>query len=145
MKIYFDMCSLQRPLDDKSQLRVKLEAEAILGMLARWEAGELQLIGSEALVFEADANSDPVRRDHAYRVLDGANEFVTSSDDSLGLAKQYIDAGLKAMDALHLASAVAAKADYFCTCDDRFLKRARTFALSPMKVMSPLELVSEIE
>ena len=33
MKVYFDMCSLQRPLDDKSQLRVLVEAQAVLGLL----------------------------------------------------------------------------------------------------------------
>ncbi len=32
MKIYFDRCSLQRPLDNRSQFRIAIEAEAILGM-----------------------------------------------------------------------------------------------------------------
>jgi hypothetical protein len=30
MKIYLDMCSIQRPLDTKTQLRIAVEAEAIL-------------------------------------------------------------------------------------------------------------------
>jgi len=30
MKIYFDSCSLQRPLDDQSQILIALEAEAVL-------------------------------------------------------------------------------------------------------------------
>ena len=30
MKIYFDSCSLQRPLDYKSQFLIALEAEAVL-------------------------------------------------------------------------------------------------------------------
>ena len=30
MKIYFDSCSLQRPLDDKSQILIALEADAVL-------------------------------------------------------------------------------------------------------------------
>ena len=33
MRIYFDTCILNRPLDNRSQLRVALEAEAILGIL----------------------------------------------------------------------------------------------------------------
>ena len=32
-------CSLQRPLDNKTQLRVMVESEAILGLLALSEAG----------------------------------------------------------------------------------------------------------
>ena len=33
MRIYLDTCSLQRPLDDRSQLRIRQEAEAILYVL----------------------------------------------------------------------------------------------------------------
>jgi hypothetical protein len=39
---------------------------------------------------------------------------------------QFVQAGVKALDALHLAAAEAGKADYFCTCDDRFLRRAKS-------------------
>jgi hypothetical protein len=44
MKIYLDMCSLQRPLDTKAQLRMAVEAEAILGIIALCEAGQVELI-----------------------------------------------------------------------------------------------------
>lgn len=33
MRIYFDNCSLQRPFDNKSQLRIRIEAEAILSII----------------------------------------------------------------------------------------------------------------
>ena len=49
MKIYLDNCCLQRPLDNKSQVRVQLEAEAILAILAICEKGQIELITSEAL------------------------------------------------------------------------------------------------
>jgi len=52
--------------------------------------------------------------------------------------------GIKPLDALHLASAVEAKADYFCTCDDRFLKRAKAVDTGQTKVVSPLELITEV-
>jgi hypothetical protein len=42
MRIYFDMCSLQRPLDTKTQIRVAVEAEAILNVIALWEAGQFE-------------------------------------------------------------------------------------------------------
>jgi len=48
------------------------------------------------------------------------------------------------LDALHLASAEEAEADYFCTCDDRFLKRAKTFNDLRTKVVTPLELIEEL-
>lgn len=34
--------------------------------------------------------------------------------------------------------------DYFCTCDDRFLKRAKEADTSQTKVVSPLELITEL-
>lgn len=52
--------------------------------------------------------------------------------------------GIKPRDALHLASAVEATADYFCTCDDRFLKRAKTADTLQPKVVFPLELIAEV-
>jgi hypothetical protein len=60
MKVYLDMCSLQRPLDDKSQLRVQVEAKAVLAILAICESGKAELMASDALAFEAGANPDPV-------------------------------------------------------------------------------------
>jgi hypothetical protein len=42
---------------------------------------------------------------------------------------------------LSLASEVEAKADYFCTCGDRFLKRAKAVDTGQTKVVSPLELI----
>jgi hypothetical protein len=40
------MCSLQRPLDSKTQVRVAVEAEAILNVIALWESGHFELISS---------------------------------------------------------------------------------------------------
>ena len=59
-------------------------------------------------------------------------------------ARLLNEAGLKPLDALHFACAVEAGADYFCTCDDRLLKRARVIHSGPPQVVSPLELIKEI-
>ena len=62
MRIYFDTCSLHRPLDDKSQLRVSLEAEAVLGLLALCEGGEHSLVSSEILHLENDRTPHGCRK-----------------------------------------------------------------------------------
>lgn len=139
------MCSLQRPLDDKTQLRVLVEAQAVLGILALCESGTVELIASEALVFESDANPDAVRRDFAAQAMATATQFVKTDDQLKARAQTFIDAGIKPLDALHLASAIAAQADFLCTCDERFLKKARFLNTAPTKVVSPLELVSELQ
>lgn len=145
MRIYFDMCCLQRPIDDQTQLRVRVEAQAVLGILALCEDGRAELIASEALVFEIDANPEDVRRDFATQSIAKATQFVQADASVKARAQQFLAAGLQPLDALHLASAVEAHADFFCTCDDRFLKKARSLNTLPTKVVSPLELVSEIQ
>lgn len=145
MKIYFDMCSLQRPLDDKTQLRVLLEAQAVLGVLALCESGKADIVASDALVFECDANPDAVRRDFADQAIAKSAYFIQTTPQIKAKAQTFVDAGIKPLDALHLASAIAAKADFLCTCDDRFLKKARSLDTIPTKIVSPLELVSEVQ
>ncbi len=49
------------------------------------------------------------------------------------------------MDALHLASAIIAEADYFCTCDDRLLRKATSFDTISTSVVSPTELIMELQ
>ncbi len=52
LKLYLDTCSIQRPLDTQTQTRVRLETEAILGILAQVEAGKVTLISSTVLETE---------------------------------------------------------------------------------------------
>jgi predicted nucleic acid-binding protein len=66
------------------------------------------------------------------------------SDQIENRSRKLVDMGVKPMDSLHLASAIEAKADYFCTCDDRFLKKAKLLDTEPTKVFSPLELALEL-
>lgn len=49
MKIYFDNCCLQRPFDNKSQIRIRIEAEAILSIIELIEEGKFELIISSVV------------------------------------------------------------------------------------------------
>jgi len=144
MKVYLDMCSIQRPLDTKSQPRIAVEAEAILGVLTLCEAGQVELMTSDALVFEVERNPHPVRKEYALKVLAKATMFIPTNSQIEERARALQAEGIKPIDALHLASAVIAKAEYFCTCDDRFLKRAKAVDTGQTKVVSPLELITEV-
>ena len=126
MKVYLDMCSIQRPFDTKIQLRIVVEAEAIVGIIALCESGQIDLMASDALVFETERNPHPIRKRHALEVLAKATLFVQTDRRVEERARTFHTLGIKPLDALHLASAVEAQADYFCTCDDRLLRRART-------------------
>jgi len=145
MKVYLDTCSLQRPLDSKTQTRIILKAEAILGIIGLCDAGEIELLSSEVLLYEMKRNPKTVRHEFGLGVLSQANEFVNLSEIIEQRARIFEKEGIKPLDALHLASAEEAGADYFCTCDDRFLKKAKKISGLKAKVASPLELIEELE
>ena len=145
MRVYLDTCSLQRPLDDRSQPRVALEAEAVLMLLKLAEAGGLSLLSSEALEFEIGRVPNPTRRHHALRMLSVASERLVLSAEIEALSKTLHAAGLQPMDALHLALAVEHRADFFCTTDDRLLKKAKGLETRSTKLVTPIELVMEVE
>ena len=73
-----------------------------------------------------------------------ARQFVLTDSQGEVRARTFHAFGIKLLDALHLASAVEAQAEYWCTCDDRFLRRAQAIDTPPTKVVSPLELVVEL-
>jgi predicted nucleic acid-binding protein len=144
-KIYLDTCSLQRPLDTRSQIRIALEAEAVLGLIGLLELGRMQLIASEVLKFEVSKNPKQDRRQFAMAVLSKATIYVPLDDAVETRAELFVQHGLKPLDALHLASAEMGKADYFCTADDGILKKTRRISLINTTVVSPIQLIQEIE
>jgi predicted nucleic acid-binding protein len=143
-KLYLDTCSIQRPLDSKIQLRVRLEAEAVLGILSLVETDQMDLVSSEVLLFEINRNSNQIRQEYGQEVILKAKSFVHVSAKIERRSKQFHKLGLPSLDAVHLASAEEARADYFCTCDDDLLKKTKKIKGLKTKVVSPLELVEEI-
>jgi predicted nucleic acid-binding protein len=144
MRVYLDTCSLQRPLDSKTHSRIHLEGEAILDVLALCESGQIELVASEVLQFEIERIQDPLRRAHAYEALSKAGTYVDTTDATVVRARELNESGIQPLDSLHLAAAVEARADYFCTCDDKFLRRAKILGTEQTKVVSPLELIVEL-
>lgn len=75
-KIYLDTCSIQRPLDTLSKTRLRLEAEAILGVLAQVKASNIELISSAVLELETRRNPLAIRREHGEQILAQATSIV---------------------------------------------------------------------
>lgn len=144
MRIYLDNCCLQRPLDDQTHPRIKVETEAVFAILAAVQAGEQVLLGSEALEYEAMRIPDEVRRSEVLSVLALASERLLVTDAVESFALQLKQQGLDAMDAIHLALASTANADFFCTCDDRLHRKALTIQGLSCKVITLLGLLPEV-
>jgi len=145
IKIYLDCCSLQRPFDDRSQLRIRLEAEAILAMFSLFESNVVELVKSFAIAYEIDNIPDDERRFFCYEFLNKIHITVNLNSEIEILARNFVSKGIKPLDALHLSCAYFSEADYFCTCDDPFYKKAKSETLGKLKIVKPLELIEEIE
>lgn len=145
MKIYLDLCAIQRPLDTPNQVRIVLESEAVLGLIAYCDSGQATILSSEALLYEGEQSNLSVRKEHTLAVLAKANEVIEVTEKEKNRAAKFLQFGIKPLDALHLALAETGKADYFCTCDDRLLRSAKKIKDLSVKVVNPVDLVQEIE
>lgn len=72
-----------------------------------------------------------------------ATERLQLTDAAEALALTLEQHGIGAMDAIHLALASIAKADFFCTCDDKLFRKAKSFPDLSCKVTTLLGLVPE--
>jgi predicted nucleic acid-binding protein len=145
MTLYLDTCSLQRPLDDRTQVRIRLEAEAVLSVIDLVEAGTLDLLSSDVLTYETEQNPHPTREVFVWEVLSSASSHVEYTDGVEKRAQELNQEGIDTLDSMHLASAEQGDADVFCTCDDSFLTKAKREVSGETQVVSPLTLVEDIE
>ena len=144
MLVYFDTCTIQRPLDDLSQLRIRLEAEAVVSLIELCETGRLELVASAAHEIENGDNPYPDRHAHAADVLAVARVYIPTTPEVAARAAEYERSGIKKLDALHLASAVVSRATFFCTTDDPLLRRGQQVETDNTSVVSPLELIQAL-
>ena len=128
LRIYLDACCFNRPFDDQTQHRVRLEAEATLLILARFEHGQWEMIGSSVLDFELRRMPDRERYRRVRQLIGIANHSVVLDESQILRGSQLESLGFDAYDALHLAAAEAGEAVLFLTTDDRLLQMAKRFA-----------------
>ncbi len=117
----------------------------MLVVLAMCESGSVKLLSSDALQFEIELIPDEARKQSALAILRLASEFIEVTMEIETLARKLGAEGLKPLDSLHLASASAVRADYFCTCDDRLSRKGKGLTGLDTKVVSPVELVMELD
>jgi len=124
VRVYLDACCLNRPFDDQTQDRIRLEAEAVLLILAHCEAKEWEWVGSEVLEYELEKTPDPDSRARTLLLLRSASPGAPISPEVARRAAGLADQGLGAIDALHVAAAEANGVDVLLTTDDRLLSAA---------------------
>lgn len=139
MKIYLDNCCYNRPYDDQSNIVNRLETEAKLFIQYNIKENHLDLVWSSVNDFENNAN---ISLEKMERIADWkyiASERCVLNEAILEKALELEQVGLRAKDALHIASAINAKCDFFITTDKKILNKNVT----DIKLINPINFVEE--
>lgn len=143
--IYMDVCCFNRPFDDQTQTRIRLEAEAILAILKCCSETQYQLLGSDVIDIELQRTKNIDRLNSIKLLMNIATSRVKLDSTIQERAQTLNNLGFKLFDALHLASAESAKVSVFLTTDDRLLRRAsRDKSQITIEVFNPVDWAMEI-
>jgi predicted nucleic acid-binding protein len=144
LRLYLDNCCFNRPYDRQESALIRLETEAKLYIQDAIRSGRADLVLSFILDYENAANPYPDRRESIAEWKGISSEDIRPLESIRERARALVAlAGIKAKDALHLASSIHAGCDYFITTDRRLLKKA--VALPGVKAVNPVDLIAILE
>ena len=142
MKIYLDVCCLNRPFDDHRQERIRLESEAVIAILDRSKT--LILLSSEMVDLEISKIPDEDRKQKVRLLSSIPKVNIVMDDETLSRAKELNEMGFKSIDAFHIACAEKGQADALLTTDDHLLKKAISHRGSiKVRIENPLRWLME--
>ena len=143
-RLYLDVCCLNRPTDDLSIDRNRLEAEAVLAIIAHARNGEWDIVSSTVIEYEVQQCPDLLRQQVAAKLASAASVSLTIERQHYNRAEELVRIGFGQFDALHIASAESADCDVLLSTDDRLLKRAaRNAKALKVRVANPLAWLLE--
>lgn len=142
MKIYLDNCCLNRPFDDQSLIRIRLEAEAKIKIQDEIRAGSLDLVWSYVLDYENSKNpfEERIKQVHKWRSLSSIQ--VQASDKIIEASNYFMSIDMRKFDALHIACAIEGECDYFLTTDDKVLNKNNK--IEGITIIDPFGFIKEM-
>ena len=142
MKIYLDNCMFNRPFDEQSHIRIRIETEAKLAIQEEIRRGTYQLIWSYILDYENNKNPFRERQEQIMKWKKYAITDIEENTDIIKTALLLNSKGLQKMDSLHIACAIFAKADYFLTTDDKVIKKEN--AITELEISDPINFIKKV-
>lgn len=142
--IYLDMCCFNRPYDDQSQARIRLETEAKLLIQENIREGKCKVAWSAILDFECSNNPYPEHQQAIFQWRKLATVLVRPTPEIITIAKQFQENGITRFDALHVACALASQVDIFISTDDRLLKKCNKY-VRQLNAQRPAEALAILE
>ena len=143
LKIYLDCCCFNRPFDDQSDDKVRLESEAVLSIIDRCEADIWDVYKSDILLDEILDTKDFIRKQKLLSLYSSATLNVELNNDIVKRAKEIREYNIKAFDSLHVACAEFAEADIFLTTDKKLINRSMVANLK-VRVLNPAVWIMEV-
>jgi predicted nucleic acid-binding protein len=122
LRVYLDVCCLNRPFDDQKFEVIKIEAEAVIAIFRRISKGEWKWVISEFVHHEISQTPDEERKKRLLSLARKATEDIETHETIRTRAHELEKLGIKPMDALHLSSAETGCADVFLTTDKKLCK-----------------------
>ena len=144
MKIYMDVCCLNRPFDDQTMDRIRIESDAVLAILSKCISGDWHLLSSEVLDIEIENTRDEWKKNKVYELYKLAEGKIMLNDKIIKRAYEIQSSGIKSFDSLHVASAEYSKADIFLTTDKNLLRAAGRLKLDII-IANPLNWFMEVD
>jgi predicted nucleic acid-binding protein len=142
MRIYLDNCFFNRPFDDQSQIRIRLEAEAKLKIQEDVRSGCYTLIWSYVLDYENSQNPFRERREMIAKWRTYATTDIEEDEGILSVAAAVNKCGITKIDSLHIACAIKANAGFFLTTDDAVLNKAKL--VHDIQITDPIGFIKEV-
>ncbi|MCL1882381.1 MAG: hypothetical protein FWF81_01325 [Defluviitaleaceae bacterium] len=135
--VYLDNCCFNRPFDDQLHPIVQMETRAKLLIQTEVFLGKLNLVWSFMLNFENNDNPYKDRREQIGRWEAIAGQSVAYTSQIETQANSIMTLGIKKKDAVHIACALAANADYFITTDKKVLNKN----IAGITIINPIDFI----
>ncbi len=143
MRLYLDMCVYNRPFDDQSQPRIMLETQIFIMLLSMISEDRFDLINSFALKYENSKNPNIENMLKISDLLEYSKDYIPCDESILDRSLEFEKYGLMGMDAVHIACAEKAKANFFVTCDDNLIKKLRRIDTIGIVYYNVIDFVSK--
>lgn len=143
MRVYLDNCVFNRPFDDQTSERIRNETAASLRILHEIASERVDLVWSYINESENLRNKFEEKKRSIYEWKQIAVIEILESENLLTNGKKLIELGLTVGDALHIASAAEAKADFFLTTDDKIIRKVAEF--EGVVVLNPIDALEKLD
>lgn len=125
LKLYLDVCTLCRPFDDQHRMRIRLETDSYFLIMQAIQDKTYELLYSKVHEKEIASINDVLERTEIIETLYQNGSPCNGDFQAIrNRADELVTSGLGIADAAHVAFAEV-NADYFVSCDDRLIKRAK--------------------